>query len=374
MKAAAQDTLDTHAVPVAKFRRLLDYLEEQGVDADEMAATVGLELDDIANAAPSDRLPSLYYARLYNEAVAQLQSSELILPWGAGIGSLTFRLMAYSLVSCTTLGAALERAADFDSIVSPQIKGDRMLFERDGQRARLVYQHRLLDGQLRFVPRAMQGTVWPLVIGRGSGLTVWHAFCGWLIGRSLELSAAGISMPVPAERYREKLARQFGCPVSRAEGSSYLEFPLAMLERRVVHDVTSFEDMLQNGAYQLMQTESQAASTSAAIRSLLGSRFDDGLPRFEEIAEQLGMSASSLRRRLMDERSSYQQLKDECRRDAAIKLLDDSDLSVAAIGDRLGFTETSSFIRSFRSWLGTTPRSFRDRRQRAIHQKSRLRT
>lgn len=348
-------------MPVTKFRRLLEFLDELGLDGTAVAASVGLDRRTLQGLRPADELPSLYYCLLYNETVGLLQSHDLALPWGAGIGGKAFRLMAYSLISCRTLGEALARAAEFESLVSTQVKGDRMGVERNGELARLVYQFRLLDSQNRFVPRAMQGTMWPLAVGRASGLTVWHAFCGWLIGRPLELVQVGVGVATLPERYRDKLAGIFHCPVHAVEGNSFLEFPAHFLDCKLVHDADSLEDMLRTGPYQLMQMDNARASTSAAIRSLLGNKFADGLPSFEEIAERLGMSVSSLRRRLMSENTSYQRLKDECRRDAAIRFLQASDLSVADIGEKLGFTETSSFIRSFRGWTGTTPRGFRDR-------------
>jgi AraC-like DNA-binding protein len=355
----AQQT-EASGVPVRKFRRLLDFLDELGLDSAAVAASVGLERRALQDTRPDEQLPSLYYCLLYNETVGRLQSHDLALPWGAGIGGKAFRLMAYSVISCRTLGEALTRASEFESLVSPQLKGDRITLERHGDGARLVYQYRLLDSQNRFVPRAMQGTIWPLLVGRASGLTVWHAFCGWMIGRPLELEQVGVAVPTLPENYRNKLAGIFRCPVQAVEGNSFLEFPAHFLDCRLVHDAASLEDMLRTGPYQLMQMDNAQSSTSAAIRSLLGNKFSGGLPSFEEIAGRLGMSVSSLRRRLMSENTSYQRLKDECRRDAAIRFLQASDLSVADIGEKLGFTETSSFIRSFRGWTGTTPRGFRD--------------
>lgn len=358
-------------VPVAKFRRLLAYLDEQGLDSAALAAEVGLDPGALQAVSDDDVLPSLYYCSLYTESVMRLQSHELALPWGAGIGGKAFRLMACCVITCRTLGEALVRASEFESLVSPQLKGDRMTLERQGDTARLVYQFRLLDSQNRFVPRAIQGTIWPLAVGRASGLTVWHAFCGWLIGRALELEQAGVGVSSLPERYASKLAGIFRCPVRAVEGNSFLAFPAHFLDCKLVHDAASLEDMLRTGPYQLMQMDNAPASTSAAIRSLLGNKFVDGLPSFEEIADRLGVSPSSLRRRLMSEQTSYQRLKDDCRRDAAIRLLQGSELSVADIGEQLGFAETSSFIRSFRGWTGTTPRGFRDRasagRQRAGH-------
>lgn len=358
-------------MPVAKFRRLLAYLDEQGLDSAALAAEVGLDLGALPAASDDDLLPSFYYCSLYTESVMRLQSHELALPWAAGIGGKAFRLMACCVITCRTLGEALGRASEFESLVSPQLKGDRMTLERQGDTARLVYQFRLLDSQNRFVPRAIQGTIWPLAVGRASGLTVWHAFCGWLIGRALELEQVGVGVSSLPERYANKLAGIFRCPVRAVEGNSFLEFPAHFLDCKLVHDPASLEDMLHTGPYQLMQMDNAPASTSAAIRSLLGNKFVDGLPSFEEIADRLGVSPSSLRRRLMSEQTSYQRLKDDCRRDAAIRLLQGSELSVTDIGEQLGFAETSSFIRSFRGWTGTTPRGFRDRasagRQRAGH-------
>jgi len=353
--------LDEYGVDVGKFQRLIAYLDEMGLDGATVAAGVGIDAAGLNAMSPETVLPSLYYCLLYNEAVARLQPQDIALPWGAGIGGKAFRLMACCMISCRTLGAALERASEFESLVSSQLKGDRITLEKHDQFVRLNYQYRLLDSQHRFIPRAMQGSIWPLLVGRGSGLTVWHAFCGWLIGRQLDLEQVGLGVPSLPDAYRDKLSGILHAPVQAVTGNSYLQFPLEYLDFKLVHDIDSLDDLLRTGPFQLMQMDSTRSSTSAAIRSLLGHKFDHGLPSFEDIAARLGMSASSLRRRLMSENTSYQKLKDECRRDAAIQFLQGSDLSVADIGERLGFTETSSFIRSFRGWTGTTPRGFRDR-------------
>jgi AraC-like DNA-binding protein len=350
------------SVPTRKFVRLLAYLEDMGQDAGAVAAAVGLDRAALARARPEQPWPALYYGLLYNETVHRVQQGGLAQPWGAGIGGSVFRLMAHCLIDCRTLGEALDRAAEFDALVSPRLKGDRVSLLREGDGvARLVYRYRLLRSQQRFVPRAMRDTVLPLAIGPASGLTVWHAFCGWLTGRALGLSRVGIAAPVLPARYADKLRTIFHCPVDAVVGDSWIEFPAANLDVRIVQDAASLADLLRTGPYQLMRMDATPASTSAAIRSLLGTRFSEGVPGFEEIAARLGMSASSLRRRLMSERTSYQKLKDECRRDAAIRLLQEGESSVADIGERLGFTETSSFIRSFRGWTGTTPRAFRER-------------
>ena len=77
----------------------------------------------------------------------------------------------------------------------------------------------------------------------------------------------------------------------------------------------------------------------------------------------LFMSESSLRRRLQSENTSYQAIKDEVRCEVAIDKLLHEDARVADLAEYLGFTEASSFVRSFKGWTGLTPKSYKDRMQ-----------
>jgi AraC-like DNA-binding protein len=46
---------------------------------------------------------------------------------------------------------------------------------------------------------------------------------------------------------------------------------------------------------------------------------------------------------------------------AAIEKLLYEDARVADLAALLGFTETSPFVRSFKGWIGHTPKSYKDR-------------
>lgn len=62
------------------------------------------------------------------------------------------------------------------------------------------------------------------------------------------------------------------------------------------------------------------------------------------------MSAATLRRRLSEENTSFQQLKDDCRAEEARMLLAQQQLDIRDITEHLGFTETSTFHRAFKKW------------------------
>jgi len=82
-------------------------------------------------------------------------------------------------------------------------------------------------------------------------------------------------------------------------------------------------------------------------------------PTLEQMAETEHVSPRTLIRHLREEGVTYQYLLDHVREELACWLLVQTPLSVEAIAERLGYQDTSNFSRTFRRWLGVTPRAFR---------------
>nr|MDT0251103.1 AraC family transcriptional regulator [Endozoicomonas sp.] len=80
---------------------------------------------------------------------------------------------------------------------------------------------------------------------------------------------------------------------------------------------------------------------------------------FDELAQLLNISSRTLRRRLEKEGTSYQKVKDECRRDASIDYLSQPNLTINSVAALMGFDEPSAFHRSFKKWTDMTPGEFR---------------
>lgn len=75
-------------------------------------------------------------------------------------------------------------------------------------------------------------------------------------------------------------------------------------------------------------------------------------------------SPRTLQRRLAATGSTFARELAAMRRDAAIELLVGSDLKLAAIADRLGFSDASHFARAFRRCSGYAPSDYRRRCRR----------
>lgn len=346
-------------LPAHKIHRLVEYLDNVGLDPQLIASRAGIDLNKILLAPPSNTIPSIYYALIYNEMISELQKSGKPIPWAAGLGSDMYRLMCYSLISCKTLGDALHRAQLFNQLVNPLYGQQMRISTTESGDACIEY-----DVDESFVRRSFSPANWSLTeclsVARSSGLEMWLGLCGWLIGRKVEPLNASIAGTELSGPYQKRLRGVFQCLVNfEAENTSF-SFAKNCLDLRIVHDSESLEEFLETGPYQLWNTEDKLVSTTAAIKSLLGNNFSNGMPSFETMAANMHMSPSTLRRHLLAEGASYQRIKDERRRDIAIELLCMGDTKICDISDQVGFSDTSSFVRSFRAWTGMTPKAYRD--------------
>jgi AraC-like DNA-binding protein len=100
---------------------------------------------------------------------------------------------------------------------------------------------------------------------------------------------------------------------------------------------------------------------SARVRRFLRKSLGTKPTTFIFLAAALNMTGATIRRRLQEEGTSYQALKDQVRCELAIEYLSDGRRSTTEIGLELGYSEPSAFHRAFRSWAGVTPGEFRGR-------------
>lgn len=351
-------------VRVAKFTRLLDYLVALELDERAAAREAGLCAAQLRGMPATASLSARQYARLYKAAVEQMQRLGQPVPWGAGVGSEAFALMCHCIISARTLGEALALAERFGRLLMPQL-GYRVSLCRSerGDLAGLIYHVHFDERASGFIPPGWGFTGQQAAVIRASGLQVWHALCGWLTGQPLRADSVTVAAPPFSDGYAQALGLVFRCPVSFHAERNALWFSPEHLQRRIVHSGESLREFLASAVYQLIAIDREPASISAAIRSLVVIELPGPLPGFAGIAAQLGLSESSLRRRLQAEGSSYQAIKDEVRCTVAMERLRNSDDSVAELGEYLGFAEPGSFVRSFKTWTGITPQAWREQQK-----------
>lgn len=100
------------------------------------------------------------------------------------------------------------------------------------------------------------------------------------------------------------------------------------------------------------------------LRKTIVGLLPNGHTTIGRVSRALGISKRTLQRRLHDTGVTYRQLLDESREQAACRLLRDPSLRIQDIASELGFSDASSFSRSFHRWTGIEPREHRRRYSR----------
>ena len=77
-----------------------------------------------------------------------------------------------------------------------------------------------------------------------------------------------------------------------------------------------------------------------------------------DVAEQLYVSPRTLIRKLDSEGKKFQNLRDELSKKQVANYLRDGNLSVESVGYLMGFSDVSSFRRSFKRWFGESPSQY----------------
>ena len=82
-------------------------------------------------------------------------------------------------------------------------------------------------------------------------------------------------------------------------------------------------------------------------------------PKLDTVARLLCLGARTLRRRLQELGTGYQQILDEVRRELAIEYLRTTSLTVQEIAELLGYSEVTNFRRAFLRWVEVSPCQYR---------------
>jgi AraC-like DNA-binding protein len=192
-------------------------------------------------------------------------------------------------------------------------------------------------------------------------LASWTSYARWMADtQELSPLAVRFEHEAPADRSLLKHYQHiFRCPVYFSQPMSALLVSPQIFEYPLRQPDVTLRETLEQHAQASLHALKEKYSLADQVRSLLRAMLADGSPRKEFVADQMGMNVRTLHRKLTDENQSYQQILDELRGELSQKYLLQSLSSIEDIARKLGFTESRSFIRFFKGYIGLTPGEFR---------------
>ncbi|WP_428036373.1 AraC family transcriptional regulator ligand-binding domain-containing protein [Amphritea sp.] len=188
-------------------------------------------------------------------------------------------------------------------------------------------------------------------------LLLWHRFPSWLIGQRIPLKYVTFCHAKPA--HFEEYRLMFPCPALFEQAENSFAFDSSILTSPVVQTQQNLSSYLRRAPLDWFKRQSYYPVYTRKVMDYLEQAESMADTSMEEIAGQIHTTTRTLRRKLDEEGTSFQELKDSVRRDEAIHLLSQPNLPISRIARLLGFAESAAFTRAFKHWTGTSPSTYR---------------
>jgi AraC-like DNA-binding protein len=161
----------------------------------------------------------------------------------------------------------------------------------------------------------------------------------------------------------EKILR---CPVYFEQEANRFVFDRGVMYEKVhLADPSVFDALIhtisQATTFMPGQKPAEGSKLIDEIEHYLSQHLSSGLPNSQQVANHIGVSVGTFKRRLKDLSLSYRDICQQFRLSQARKLLAADALSIYEIAFMLGFASSEAFSRAFKTWTGDSPSEYTHR-------------
>jgi AraC-like DNA-binding protein len=259
---------------------------------------------------------------------------------GLGLHLTTYGIAGSALLSSASLRQALQVAAKYDSLLSLKLN---LNLDLSGGDARLYLENRCagLDPELKQLCLQLE-------VAKLCTLLRDIATCD--VNRiGMAESPAGL---------RPELETLLGAPVLCGTERTFISLDRAILDAPLPQAHAIKHQSCLHACDQLIAEHRRRQDIRARVRAMILSA-NGTVPALAEVARRLFLSTRTLRRRLEEAQTSYQDIVGEIRRDLAVRYLTETTLTTDIIAERLGYSDTANFRQAFKRWVGESPQRYR---------------
>jgi AraC-like DNA-binding protein len=325
-------------IPAIHVLHLLPLLSRWNVDPAAFAAE--FELHEAALAEPGARISIQQAARVLRRAHELTGERNLGYFFGLQMRASAHGFLGFAAMTAPTLRSALELVERFAPTLTDALS---MRLSYAGERAMLRIEELVPLGDAReVIITALVVGIWQMA----SGLTAMP-----LAGET------ELTFEEPPE-YRARFLHLTPQPIRFGAAHNQLTVERKALDTRLVMADPAAQRLAIEQCDRELLALTKDRATKDVVRALISEPGGLALS-LVDVARRVHLSERTLKRRLMEQGTSFVELLDGARRERAVSLLQTTELGLADVAEQVGYTELSNFTRAFRRWTGVTPNRFR---------------
>ncbi|ARS28361.1 helix-turn-helix domain-containing protein [Sphingomonas sp. KC8] len=327
----------------ALLRAVLEQVEAIDSRAAETISRLhlGAELAEITRSDRPAPISDDAFAGAYYAGMTILLDRNAAREGKASMTKAEYDLLCHCVITCDTLGQVIERTQAFMHALACR-----------SARMSLVVEDGIADFRIS-TDYAVRDTIGLLT--DIAGLAAFFRLFGWLIDTPVELVDVRMCYPPLLDSAAASFLIPF--PLTYNDETNALRFQADLLDRPVVRTPQQLNTLLARFPFDVNDTRLARDTLRNRVRSFMAATLSkpEKLPTEQQIADRLGISLSTLKRRLKSENASYRAIRDELLCTIAIESLKSERYSVSVLAGRLGFSDISSFRHAFKRWTGQSP-------------------
>lgn len=332
---------DMHLTKLASIQ-LVNWKILEDYDQNPLKIFTKVQLDPALMHQHGARYPLENIASLWQEMERVIKDRCFGLAVAGAWHPTNFGVLGYALLMSTSLRATLERLIRFHRVISDARFGS--LYENKESRT-LVFDLTNQDEAPYSAPREDAAIAWIMSVLK--------------INFQRALSPVAIRFthsrpPECAGRYYEL----FQSPIHFDAPSARIELTIEDADRVLPSGNKEMAAWKEEVMTQYLAARNRD-SLAARVRKIIVEHLPSGDATLENTADELFLSTRKLQRLLREEGTTFMTLLNETRENIARQYIQDKSMDLSEIAFLLGFSEQSTFSRSFKRWTGTSPRSYR---------------
>jgi AraC-like DNA-binding protein len=316
---------------------LIDMVESQGCDRASLLAGTSLATTGISSigARVSDR----DFAVLVANALHLTDDPALGLNLGLRLNLSSHAVLGQAFMTCQDLTQVIDLFLKYYHLLAPALHLD---YEVVDDLCVITTVSSLAETPLDFGYELMCGAM-------------LNTLRGLLNRTDFQLH---LEVPYAAPAHANRYFEVFGPDVSFDSVSGRIAFHRELLQTPLPSSNPALRSLYENECARLLADLEEETSVAELTLRLMR-KLEGQYPQMPQTAKLLNLSPRTYRRRLEDEKRSYQELLDQVRAEHATRYLQNTRLPLSSIAYLIGFNDASNFRRAYQKWTGRSPAEVR---------------